>query len=410
MQNVSGSTLPASAHDGVDAFSSAATPSETCGVVVSRVYGAAAVLAEVEALIEAGAACGMFQRPQWLAAAIELGRERAGAEPVLVILRNARSGEFVAALPLAVYRQGGLKTAGFIDFGVGDYGAPLLGRSDQSQQFAGDRLLKAIASALPGVDLLRLEKMPDEVGGVRNLLATASAARSSRFHANRLEVEGSVEAFVASRGKKYRKEAERCWRRLNDLGEGRLVQATSAQEVDATYGLLERWQSQRHHDAGHDYGLDCPHMSRFYRDLAIRGLGDGFARIFTLYAGNEPIAALYGITSGRTFTLLRIADAGRAYSAVSPGRMIVLQAMRALVAEGVAEFDMGIGDYPFKRWIGCRSLPLVDIVQPLSARALPRVAWERARGWARQNEALRATIGRLRRRPMATIPVEQAAD
>jgi CelD/BcsL family acetyltransferase involved in cellulose biosynthesis len=40
--------------------------------------------------------------------------------------------------------------------------------------------------------------------------------------------------------------------------------------------------------------------------------------------------------------------------------MVMIDTMDDLVARGVTTFDMGIGDYPFKRWIGCEAYPLYE--------------------------------------------------
>lgn len=365
-----------------------------------RVEGAQRVVAEVERLIAAGAVAGAFQDARWLKHAYDVARALRGAEAVLVAAFCARSGGLVAALPLAVWRARGLVHAEIVDAGVADYTAPLLGRGAQAELAPRD-LLRALVGQMRDIDLLRLEKMPAAVDGVRNPLAVVDGARPSRFHANRLDIETTVDAFIAARGKKYRKEAERCWRRLNELGCATVTPAVTRADVDATYVQLESWQAQRHHEAGHVYALDRPELSRFYLELARDGLESGFARLFSLAVGGRPIAALYGIARGNTFTLLRIADAGRAFSAVSPGRMIVIEAMRQLVEQGVTRFDMGIGDYPFKRWIGCRSEPLVDLTVARSWKGAPIAAAERTHAWARGNTRLRAVAAwvRGRRRP-----------
>lgn len=360
--------------------------------------GVPARLAEAQA---AGAVATPFQSAAWLAALDAVMAPAHAASTELLWVTDAASHDFVVALPITVRRVGGLRIAEFADLGVSDYQAPVIGpaaASVTSDRAACAALLAAIKRALGDVDLLRFEKMPHEIAGRVNPLAMLAGGRSSRFSANRLTVETTVEAFIAARGKKYRKEAERCFRRIADEGEVRFARAETPSEVDAAYAQLEAWQHARHAEAGHVYSLDRPELSRFYRRLALDGgpSAPRFASIFTLSVAGRFVAILYGVEHGGTFTLLRIADAGEDWKHVSPGRLVVIETMRHMVGRGIRSFDMGIGDYPFKRWIGCTAHPLVDLEVALTWRALPRATVAGLKRRLRDNERARALVRRLK--------------
>ncbi|MCB1513293.1 MAG: GNAT family N-acetyltransferase [Hyphomicrobiaceae bacterium] len=387
------------------------SPSYHCEVM----HGVEAVLAGLDALAtdpcvmhrQSGSSCAptAFQSLAWLKALLAVVATARHAEPRLLVFTEQETERFAIALPMLVRSQGGLRIAEIADLGLSDYCAPWLGPAAPVDATGSARLYDALAVALADVDLIRLEKMPPHIAGHANPMVLHARAVPSRFSRNALIIEDTVEAFLASRGKKYRKEAERARRRLEDMGEVRLARAATREEIDAAYRQLERWQAERHREAGHDYVLDQPEISRFYRALLHDTSSTGAASLFTLTAGGEPVAMLFGVTTGSTFTLIRIADGGERWRQVSPGRMIVLEAVRTLLAQGVREFDMGVGDYPFKRWIGCQSTPLVEVAVPLTWRARPRIAAEAARRGLRANRYLRAFVRRIRalRRPKGAV-------
>lgn len=335
----------------------------------------------------------VFQSQPWLKALFDDVAPARQASARLLTLRDARTGQIALAVPLLVQRQGRLVVASIADLGLSDYCAPWLGAASPADIA---RLYVEVRAALAGVDLIRFEKMPLEIAGRDNPLARHAAARPSRFNRNWLRIDTTVDDFVAARGKKYRKEAERARRRMEDIGAVVFSRATTPDEIDAAYRQLEAWQSERHRSAGHDYVLDSPEVSRFYRALLHDTAASGEASIFTLSVGGEMAAVLLGVTANDTFTLIRIADGGEKWRQTSPGRMIVLDAMRALVTQGVRTFDLGIGDYPFKRWIGCQTAPLVDLALPLTWRARPAVWSQTAKNRLRSNPQVRAIVGRIR--------------
>lgn len=392
-----------------------ALPTDTCAeprFAVERVT-TAGVRARLDAAQAAGAVATPFQSAAWIAALDAALAPARAASIELLWVTDAASHELIVALPIAVRRVGGLRVVETADLGVADYQAPLIGpasASVTSDAQACTALLVAITRALGDADLLRFEKMPHAIAGRVNPLVMLAGVRASRFVANRLQVPDTVEAFIASRGKKYRKEAERCFRRIADEGEVRFERASSPDEIRAAYAQLEAWQSMRHNEAGHVYALDDPALSRFYRDLALAD-ADGaspFASIFTLSVGDRFVAILYGVEHAGAFTLLRIADAGADWKHVSPGRLVVIETMRHMVARGVRSFDMGIGDYPFKRWIGCTAEPLADVERALTWRALPRVAATAARRRLRESPRMLALVRRLRGAKPATRPTPEA--
>lgn len=363
---------------------------------VERIRGAAAVLDEITRLQISGMATTCFQSKQWLAVLFSVVAPSFEAEPNLLVLRNGSSGAVAVALPLIVRKIGAVRYAEFADLGLSDYCAPLIGAEPPATHEEAAALLATVRAALDDVDIIRFEKMPTVIEGSFNPLLLSKGAMPSRFVGNQLTIATTVKDFIASRGKKYRKEAERSRRRLEDAGAVTFTRVTSIEEIDQTYGQLEAWQSARHLDLGHDYWLDRREVSAFYRDLIVENRSGDFASLFALKVDAQIVAIILGITKGRTFTLLRIADAGEDWRHCSPGRMAVLEAMHQLMAEGITTYDMGIGDYPFKRWIGCEPYPLYDRAIAVSPRGWVYVVADSLKRHLRANAMALAIVRRIK--------------
>jgi CelD/BcsL family acetyltransferase involved in cellulose biosynthesis len=329
-----------------------------------------------------------FQRRSWLGAIMKRLAPVVGAHPECVAVRDTATGALVALFAFEVRREMGIRIARFIDLGVSDYNAPLIiDRSDQSLP-RNKALLDCVSRCLTGVDVLLLERIHPGV------LTPHPAGLPSRHSGNSLTIIDSVESFVRSRGKKYRKELERSYRVLEAEGAWSFQRAIGHEEVERAYAALEQKQAERHADKADRYALNKPQFSAFYRDIL--ACPTGLAQIFTLTVDGQIIAALLGIEHASTFTLLRIANGGEHWRHVSPGRLIVMETMRHFCAKGVKDFDMGIGDYAFKRGFGMQPVPLVDIVIPVTAFGVPFAAVTRLRTRLRQSRWARRLVDSAR--------------
>ena len=332
-----------------------------------------------------------FQSVGWIAAIYRHLAPASNAEPHFLAVRSAQTGDACLLVPLEVRSERGVRIARFADLGVSDYTAPLGAGFGAPDAASAKAIVAALKPVLAGVDVLELLRMP--VGG-GNALAAHSAAQPSRHQGNALTVTDSVEAYIRSRGKKYRKEVERCYRVLESEGAWAFARAGTPSEIEAAFSALERQQAERHAGKADDYALAGSQFSAFYRDV----LGDpnSAARIFTLSVNGAIVAVLLGLEHKDTFTLLRIANGGAAWKHVSPGRLIVVEAMKYFDALGVKTFDMGIGDYQFKRGFGAEPVALVDLVVPVSLRGMPYVAAARLKSHLRRIERFRALVARIR--------------
>ena len=362
-------------------------PSATARYVAQRLDGSAAVLACIAAH-EGVCSALAFQRSAWLKPLYESLAVDLGATALAVCVTDANSGELAVLLPLVITRHGRISVVSWAALGVSDYGAPLLGPKAPTNARDAAALWIAVKGALKGCDLIQLSNMPHEIDGRPNPFTLLRSQLPSRHASHALTLTATVETFLASRGKKYRKEAERCTRLLSEKGTPEFRRAQTDAEIGEAYNMLQEQQRQRHAAHASQYQLDQPAFAKFFETALRAGTPIHAAHVFTLKAGFETGAVLYGISHGSTFTLLRISTAGESWKRVSPGRLIVLDTMRYFLAHGVTTFDMGIGDYDFKHGFGVEARALVDVVAALSLRASPRAAGVRAKAKARQHPRL----------------------
>lgn len=366
---------------------------------VAEVFdGADEALAALDS-VQRGLISTGFQSLNWLTVLYEELAPAKRAMPRVVVVTERNTGEVAMILPLVVKRKRTLRVARFADLGVSDYGGPILGLAPLKKRRTMRRVWRAARQALKDVDLIRLERMPAEIGGRPNPLVSRLGVAPAQHSGNLLTVEGEIADYLHGRGKKYRKEVERCYRLWAEEGAPRFARAEAPDEIARAYAALEEQQSARHEGLGSKYDLDQPSYRAFYERLVMDGTDCGLGYIFTLEAGGTIIATLFGIVHDGTFTLLRIANAGARYSHLSPGRLIIVEAMKYFVPRGVRRFDMGIGDYPFKRGFGVAQVPLYDLIVARDLAAVPRAIYHRWRGRLRKNERIRALVRRLRGAP-----------
>lgn len=342
-----------------------------------------------------------FQGRTWLTTWYETIAPARGLEPLLVTLRDRASGEVALRLPLVLRRHQGLRIVEFADLDITDFNAPICGPAVPTDRAGVVAAMKALRRALPPADLLRLAKMPADLGQCANPLLLHPAIMDCALGGNVLRLGDDYQAWLYSLGKAYRKELDRSWRVFLRAPESRFESVTdpdTAQEVMAT---LERQQGERMRSIGKPYVLDDPDLSRFYRQLVARGVADGSVVVTALRAGAEIVAAVVGVLGPSGFVLIRVSNAGAEWSNCSPGRVIIERTVEHLHARGWRTFDFSIGEYDYKRRMGAHRLPLFDYVAPLGWRGLKTAARAVVVGRLRKYPAvearLRAVHARLRR-------------
>lgn len=158
----------------------------------------------------------------------------------------------------------------------------------------------------------------------------------------------TYDAFLASRSRNYRKKIGEYERRgARELG-FRVSQSASLDEVEADMSALVRLHHARWDGRSQAFGTTK--YVEFHRRLAGRFFERGWLRLFSLEKATGPVALLYCFAYARRYYYYQ---AGRdpAHARHRVGLLLMHQAIRQAIEEGVEAFDFLRGREPYKyRW------------------------------------------------------------
>ncbi|MBN9290657.1 MAG: GNAT family N-acetyltransferase [Hyphomicrobium denitrificans] len=337
--------------------------------------GADEALAALDA-VQGSLVSSGFQTLDWLTAFYEEIAPAQRAMPRLVVVTERSSGDVALVLPLLIQKKRGQTVARFANLGVAAYGGPILGPACPVRRSAIRRVWRSAMRAMRDVDLLRLDHMTAEIGGAPNPLMACRGIANARSTANLLIIPEGVDAYLNGLGKKYRKDVERCYRLWEKQGAPRFIRAETPEQAAHIYAVLEEQLSPRQGATGNKRAFDEPSYRAFCERLAIDGSEAGLASLFALEADGEIAATLFGIVHDDTFTMLHLGT-GTAWSHLSPGRLVMIEAMKYFIARGVRRFDLGPGDHPFKHGFGVKRVPLYDLIVARNLAASPYAMYHR---------------------------------
>ncbi|RZI39493.1 cellulose biosynthesis protein CelD, partial [Herbaspirillum sp. HC18] len=108
--------------------------------------------------------------------------------PLIAVISDTVTGRDIAVVPMISHLRRGIRIVEFADLGVSDNNAPILARDAALDPGTIDAINEALIDALRALpdrfDLLRLRKMPAEVGGKPNPLAALGRTGSSSLNRN----------------------------------------------------------------------------------------------------------------------------------------------------------------------------------------------------------------------------------
>ena len=333
-----------------------------------------------------------FQDHHWLEAWYSAF---AAALPLIAIITDDATDQQVALLPLIRRVNGGVRIVEFADLGVTDYNAPVLGFAAPHDHVEARVLCQALLAGLrklpEGVDLLRLRKMPANIGAKPNPLTALGRMGACPLNGNLVVVGDDFDTYRASL---KRMELPRSWRVFNRNPGARFRIVRNVEEAMVLLDIMDTQQNARMKQLGLKFVLDDDCHARFYRDIVKRGVSEGYAIVSALTCDEEVIATTLGIRRGSDYVLLRISNAGKPWTKCSPGLLIIERTMSSLHKDGVRQFDLSIGNYRYKRRFGAAQLPLADVSIALGWRGVPFVLRDRAAQRLRRYPSL---YGRVRR-------------
>jgi CelD/BcsL family acetyltransferase involved in cellulose biosynthesis len=296
-----------------------------------------------------------------------------GARPYIVVARD-RFGQPQALLPLARRRLGLLGVAAFLGGRDSNYNLGLFRPGVPWSDAALRSLLLSAARATPSrVDCFALQNQPGAWQGVTNPLA-ALGGRPSPSFAHKSDLPPSFAAWLdAHASKDAQKRLRRKKARLASMGPVTHVVATDEAHAAQFVGAVVAQKRQRALEGGPANPYESLEAQAFLSRLATRGLAEGrpTMELHALVLGDRVVAAL-GALAGRTrlSTLVLAHDRDPDIARLSPGSLLLEEAVRSAIERGFETFDLGVGEAPYKSAACETTEVLVDVF--VAATALGR--------------------------------------
>lgn len=349
-----------------------------------------------------GCAAGSAQHPLW----IEAWRAATGAACHLLTVsvggveRTAIPLEFVSHRGLARLRYPGGRHAN------GNF-PPLLapgGANDGSWRNDRAELARALRDALPGLDMLALERQQRVLAGRSHPLIDLATGESPNI-ALAASLEGGFTALLErANGKRKRKKRRAQLRRFEEAGGWRLIEARGADEIDRLFDRFLALKAERFRAAGIADVFADPAIQDFWRELFQRAALSGDRAAFGLQA-LEVGGTIEAVTGSSLLADRTICEFGAIASdglaAISPGEFLFYSNIEAAAARGDRFYDFSVGDEPYKRsWCDTEFVQF-DTILPLTAKGRSAAAGEaalrRAKRSVKANPRLWSAVRRLRR-------------
>jgi CelD/BcsL family acetyltransferase involved in cellulose biosynthesis len=319
-----------------------------------------------EELLQRNGNRNVFLTFEWV---FTLARHFAAAGPLAVVLVRAGDSP-VAILPLAITAMGGLRRLGFIGPSLADYEDFLL-----VPEHARAALRAAFGALQEAADwdYFQFTRMAEDGAAFADLSDYAAECwsgtrRRERFSvAPHLVLPASWDAFWGSCDAKFRADSRRRGRKLAaEVGE--IAYAEPQSEAEAETFLEALIAQHRIRRNARDYSqFEMPEIRAFYQDLVRTAFGAGLLSFSALRLGGRVVASHLALRyRDKRFCLVTAFD--EVLRPYAPGRLLLLRMVEEACRAGVREFDMCLGDEPYK-------FDLKPTTRALSSWTLCRPSW-----------------------------------
>lgn len=305
------------------------------GRVIATVEDLAALEPAWWDLFARSPAAGPFQSPAWL-----LPWWMTFAPGPLRAVAVERSDRLLALAPL--WLEDGPHGRRLLPIGIG-----ITDTADILCDAGEPEALPVLAQALDAVqdwEMLALEDLPDgAVARDMPLLASWSVEEREQAVCPALDLGPGTDAVPADRRRKIRRAIRACQTR------GGFVVETVTDAFDEFLQTLFTLHESRWSDRGEPGVVADPRVRAFHRAALPRLAAAGFARCYRLDLDGRPAAAWYGL-SARGTTCAYLGGFDPAFSAESPGSVLMMHAIGEAVRAGDRTFDFlrGAEDYKYR--------------------------------------------------------------
>ncbi|MFK4824386.1 GNAT family N-acetyltransferase [Paenochrobactrum sp. BZR 588] len=287
----------------------------------------------------------IFQSKTFLAAWAKSYGARTDCKMLFVEVYDADNKPLIF-LPFAMRQQHGINTLTFTDHDVCDYNAPVLFQDftlwSKTQVQA---LLNMILAALPPVDVINLQKMPQWVGEQPNplfLISNQTHAEAGHFSTLDQPWQKLEKSLHRIKNTKQR------YRNLLRMGGFEFKIAETDDERHAFIAALIAQKQRRFVETNVPGFHEHPEKQQFF-ELATDDFGQAQTlHLAALLMNGEIIATLWGLLDGKTYFGMMISHEAEHWSKYSPGMVLHYLVMQNLHEQGFAVLDLGVGDEAWK--------------------------------------------------------------
>jgi CelD/BcsL family acetyltransferase involved in cellulose biosynthesis len=315
------------------------------------------------------ARAGVFspaQSPTWIESWVEHLR------PDFLIATLTQAGRPGLALALEVTRKGPLRIASFMSGSHANGNMPPVSAAFAANATAADlqALVAAIGKARPDIDLISLERLADEVGGVRNPLILLPHGHSPNLSLA-VSLEGGFDAMLGrTSAKRKRKKHRSQVRKFEAAGGFRRIEAKSEAETKALLDAFFAMKESRFRKMGVADVFADRQVQAFFHSIFAKALNEPKPP-FVLHAlevGGKIRAATGSSRSANRLICEFGAIADDDVAFASPGEFLFFDNIKEACDEGFAIYDFSVGDEPYKRLWCNLEIRQSDVLVPLTAK------------------------------------------
>jgi len=311
-----------------------------------------------------------FLTPDWCGAwSRHYGDEHVAFVPVLRDPEGALRG----LLPLALPRSGHPRVCRIAGANLGDRFHPICEPEAEAEVAAAAG--EALAEAPEPWSVISLDHIQVDTPWVKALGEATGRRLSSRSRIAAplplidIATHDSWDDYLATRSSNFRQQVRRFPRRAEREAEVRVRRTESAAELEADMSTFFDLHDRRFREDGGS-SLSAERARSFHRDFARAALEQGWLRLWFLELDGSPAAAWYGWRLGERYSYYN-SGFDPAFSALSPGLVLISAVIESAFEEGAAEFDFLLGEESYKYRFAERERTVSDVTM---ARALPHPA------------------------------------
>ena len=311
------------------------------------VTDAAALEAAVDEWRElAVARANPFVTPEWFFTALRQGGQT--SKPFVPLVRRA-DGELLGLIPLLVADDRPYPTLRFAGADLGDRFEPVV--SEDGEDELGRAVARCLKERSEQWGMLVADYAAEGAQWVQ-ALNDSSGLVSIRYHARpsiyrSIPLQGHTwESFLSSISRNLRGQIGRKLRGLEREHDVRFRRTVDPATLSSDMGRLFALHQARWRERGGTF-LDDERARAFHADFAAASLDRDWLRLWSLDVDGEAVAVWYGWNIGGRYLYYQ-AGFDPAWSRHSPGLLLLAHTIRSAIEEGASEYDMLLGDEPYK--------------------------------------------------------------